>query len=116
MNIGHIELFVADPLVSQEFYTNILGWDVVTRQEGGFIWLQCGSIEVLLRPGDHKQRTDHYQNAQSALVLYTDDLPQTRQQLEARGLLFRGTDGSADCLTFTDPDGHWFQLVDPNLH
>jgi hypothetical protein len=45
-------------------------------------------------------------------VFYTDDVDKTAAELRARGLVFRGEDGPG-CLTFTDPDGHWFQLVNP---
>ena len=37
-------------------------------------------------------------------------------RLEEKGLRFRGNDGSHKCPTFTDPDGNWFQLVDPSDH
>ena len=42
------------------------------------------------------------------------DLEKSRNELISRGLIFRGTDGSDECLTFTDPDGNWFQLTDPD--
>jgi hypothetical protein len=29
-------------------------------------------------------------------------------------LTFRGDDGGDAFPTFTDPDGHWFQLANPN--
>ncbi len=116
MKIGHIELFAADPLASKDFYANVLGFHVTAIQEEQFVWLKCGDAEILLRPGRGSHQTAGYQDASSAIVLYTDDLWQMRQALQARGLQFQGTDGSAGCLTFTDPDGHWFQLADPGGH
>jgi hypothetical protein len=47
------------------------------------------------------------------IVLYCDDLDAKLAELKSRGLEIRGTDGSPRCPTFTDPDGHWFQLVNP---
>jgi hypothetical protein len=48
--------------------------------------------------------------------MYTNDLEETVDAFKKKGLEFKGTDGSEKCLTFTDPDGHWFQLVNPEDH
>ena len=57
-----------------------------------------------------------YKQAGIAFVLYTDDLPATLVELKQRGLVPSGNDGSAKCPTFADPDGHWFQVVNPQDH
>ncbi|MHC4473363.1 MAG: VOC family protein [Planctomycetota bacterium] len=114
MKIGHIELFVADPRASRSFYEEVLGFEVVAEQPGGFVWLALSGVEILLRPGGGPPRGDEYQEAANALVLYTQDLGKAVERLTARGLEFRGHDGSDRCLTFTDPDGNWFQLVNPD--
>jgi len=116
MRIGHIELFVRDPIKSKAFYSNVLGFTVVDVQGEEFVWLQNGTTEILLRPGVPPSPVAEYAEAPAGIVLYTDNLPETKRQLEAKGLEFRGTDGSAKCQTFTDPDGHWFQLVNPQDH
>lgn len=113
MRIGHTEIFVTDPVASRDFYERVLGFEVVQVQHGKFVWLRLGGREVLLRPGAPRAPSPDYQHSGSAIVLFTDDLDATRRELEARGLVFRGDDGPR-CLTFTDPDGHWFQLVDPD--
>ncbi len=41
-------------------------------------------------------------------------LKKAEAEMISKGLEFRGTDGSDECLTFTDPDGNWFQLTDPD--
>jgi len=116
MNLGHVEIFVSDPRKSQDFYVNVLGFELVTVQQDQFVWLRREDREVLLRPGRAAVSADSYQRAAIALVFYTEDLQQTKLELEARGLLFRGTDGTDRCLTFTDLDGNWFQLVNPRDH
>ena len=113
---GHIELFVEDPLTSKDFYEKVLGATVADVQNGEFVWLALGGMVLLLRPGSPGTPIPTYQGAPCGFVLYTDDLEGTRQELAGRGLEFRGTDGSDRCLTFTDPDGNWFQLVDPGDH
>jgi catechol 2,3-dioxygenase-like lactoylglutathione lyase family enzyme len=113
MRIGHIELFVRDPLISCKFYHDVLGFEVIAVQ-GRNVWVKLDQTEILLRPGEPPQSTANYGGA--GLVLYTDDLQATAAALQARGLKFSGTDGSPKCLTFHDPNGHWFQLVNPKDH
>lgn len=112
MRLGHVELFVRDPRVSRDFYERILGCEVTAVQHEMFVWLRFGEAQILLRPGPPPHPSRDYQSCGAAIVVYCDDLPLTRRELESRGLLFRGDDGP-ECPTFTDPDGHWFQLVDP---
>jgi catechol 2,3-dioxygenase-like lactoylglutathione lyase family enzyme len=114
MKPGHIEIFVKAPLESQKFYTDILGFKVEAVQHEKFVWLSSGELTILLRPGENRLNAESYQSANSAIVLYTDELEAAKSQLEAKGLVFKGTDGSPECLTFTDLDGNWFQLVNPN--
>ena len=115
MRIGHIELFVKDPLLSRDFYVGVLGFELVAEQgpEGQpprFIWLSCGGREILLRPGQPRAVVT-YQQAQSGIVLYSDKLEQTLAELKASGLNINGEDTGCPC--FSDPDGHWWQLVNP---
>jgi catechol 2,3-dioxygenase-like lactoylglutathione lyase family enzyme len=113
MKIGHIELFVVEPLASKEFFEKVLGFELVVQQSENLIWLKCGDVEILLRPAKASHHANSYAEASSAIVLYTEDVQKTAATLRERGLVFKGTDGQPDCLTFTDPDGHWFQLVNP---
>lgn len=116
MRIGHLELFVSDPVRARDFYLDVLGFDLEAEQEGGFTWLKLGEAEILLRPGGRGETAASYAKSPVGIVLYTDDLEGTAARLTARGLTFEGRDGSDRCLTFRDPDGHWFQLVDPSEH
>jgi catechol 2,3-dioxygenase-like lactoylglutathione lyase family enzyme len=116
MTLGHIELFVRDPLQSRNFYCDILGFEVVAIQEEKFVWLRSGQLEILLRPGSAGAAAPEYWNAPAGIVLYSDDLDRDALRLLKQGIEFRGNDGSDRCLTFTDLDDHWFQLVDPNDH
>ena len=116
MKFGHIEIFVTDPHKSKCFYQDVLGFELTVDQGGGYYWLQKGLIEILLRPGNPPKATNGYKSAHSGIVFYTDNLETTMQELQQRSLVFRGTVDSDKCFTFTDPDGNWFQLVDPNDH
>jgi catechol 2,3-dioxygenase-like lactoylglutathione lyase family enzyme len=114
MRFGHLELFVRDPAVARAFYEEALGLSVVGVQGGGdFVWLRLDEREVLLRKGEPPPAPSSYRAATLGIVLYTDDLPGTRRLLAERGVEFLGED-EPGCLVFRDPDGHWFQLVDPS--
>lgn len=113
---GHTEIFVRDPVKSKEFYEKILGFELVEIQKDKFIWLKLGTNIFLLRPGENKLIAEEYKNTNTGFVLYTGDLEKTKQELISRGLKFSGTDGSDKCPTFKDPDGNWFQLVNPEQH
>ena len=110
MKIGHIELCVSDPMVSLEFYKNVLGCTVTDIQSKKFIWLKFDETEILLRPSAKITRASNFSESPFNLVIYTDNLAATKQLLESRGLVFDGEDQG--CPLFSDPDGHWFQLVE----
>lgn len=117
MKAGHIELFVSSPLESLKFYCEILGFELVENQGDQFIWVKSGEVVILFRPAKGKKiKGSNYGESSFGLVLYTDNLDDQKEKLKKLGLVFKGTDGSDRCLTFTDPDGNWFQLVNPNEH
>jgi catechol 2,3-dioxygenase-like lactoylglutathione lyase family enzyme len=116
MKIGHIELFVTNPIASKEFYVEKLGFELLTVQQEQFVWLKLGDAEILLRPGVSYPAPPIYSGGRSGIVLYTDDLLGTVEIFRQRGVVFGVPDGADRCYTFMDPDGHWFQLVDPADH
>lgn len=116
MKIGHVEIFVKDPLKAKDFYIDVLGFELVEIQHNVIVWLKLNDYLIMLRPGKSASQSDSYQSTNKAFVIYTDDLDKTVAELKSRGLEFKGTDGSDRCLTFTDTDGNWFQLVNPNEH
>lgn len=113
MKIGHIERFVNDASASRNFYESVLGFEVAAVQSLDQVWVRCGEMEILLRKGN-PINTSRYETSNNGTVLFTDDLESTSQELTKRGLTFKGTVDTEKCLTFTDPDGHWFKLVNPN--
>lgn len=114
IKLGHIELFVQDPGYSLAFYRDLLGFTVTTIQAEQFVWLQLGTHELLLRPGSGQNKASAAGEMAMTLVLYTDALAETVAYLTQHGVHCQSApDG---CYLFTDPDGHWFQLVDPQTH
>jgi len=112
MRLGHFEIYVNDVMKAKAFYENVLGFRLVVVQGDKYVWLERDGVEFLLKPERKAPRPPRYQEAGSGIVLYCDNLAKTRSELESKGLKFLGTDGSDHCLTFTDLDGNWFQLVE----
>jgi catechol 2,3-dioxygenase-like lactoylglutathione lyase family enzyme len=118
MKLGHIEIFVKNPLESKKFYSDLLEFEIIDVQDNKFVWLKSGDSLILLRPSSYSEnsKATEYKNSKTGIVIYTDNLDKSSEKLKANGLVFKGTDGSEKCLTFTDPDGNWFQLVNPDDH
>lgn len=113
IQMGHTEIFVKNPLTAKDFYINALGFELEVIQHEKFVWLKKDSVVILLRPGNPVNPST-YQEANIAFVIYTDNLDEAKKNITSKGIEFKGTDGSENCLTFTDYDGNWFQLVDKN--
>jgi catechol 2,3-dioxygenase-like lactoylglutathione lyase family enzyme len=114
MEPGHIELFVRDVAVSAAFYVDVLGFELVAEQGGGrFVWVGLGNREVLLRLGEPRPPAAAYERTDVGLVLYTDDVTADVERLRSAGVACEAMPGEPGCFTFCDPDGHWWQLVDP---
>ncbi len=114
MRLGHAEIFVSDPIKSMSFYTDILGFQLEGIKHRQFVWLRKEGHSFLLRPGRKSPNIENYQQTPMSIVLYTENLKQSIDDLQSHGVEIKGCDGSHDCPTFTDPDGNWFQLVNPN--
>ena len=111
MHVGHLELPVRDPMASLAWYTDVLGFELEVNQGDTFIWLVCGGTTVMLRPsGEGRPVVSPDPDAAPNVVLYTTDLDATSKRLAERGVELERRDR---CFHFRDPDGHWFQLVDP---
>ena len=113
MRLGHIEIFVNEPLRSKEFYINILGFELIEIQHEKFVWLKKRESVILLRPGINHIIHKTYQETDIAFVMYTDNIENALADLKSSNIEIKGSDGDG-CYTFTDPDGNWIQLVDPS--
>lgn len=115
IELGHTEIFVKNPLTAKDFYVDVLGFEIEVIQHEKIVWLVKDSRAILLRPGN-PVNPKTYQEANIAFVIYTDNLKDVKEYFASKGVIFKGTDGSENCLTFTDNDGNWFQLVNKEEH
>ena len=96
MKFGHIELFVNNPGISKEFFVNVLNFELVSDQNPSTIWVKMNETELLLREGKGS-KTLNYKESNVGLVIYTDKLLKSKEELEGRGLIFQGIDESDKC-------------------
>lgn len=75
--MGHIGIFVKEPLKAKDFYMDALGFEILEIQHGKFVWLKKDSSLILLRPGNPKN-PDTYQKANIAFVIYADNLEEAK--------------------------------------
>lgn len=108
MRIGHIELPVSDPRSSARFFADVLGFQIEIDDED-VSWVRLGGFELQLRRG-RPHVIDHDEDAVN-LVLYSEDVTSGVNRLHAAGVT---TSERANCHHFRDPDGYWWQLVDPS--
>jgi len=104
MKFGHLELTVRSPGESAAFFADRLGFTLVADQGGGFLWIEKGGLEILLRAGSPDP-------GRAEIVFYTNTLAEDVARLESRGVAL---EQRGHCHHFTDLDGHRFQLVNPH--
>lgn len=82
-------VFVDDQEKAVKFYTEVLGFEMVTNVPvGEFNWVTVGSkqVELLLEPNDNQIAKDYQEGLKKqgipALMLFTDDLDQEFARLK----------------------------------
>jgi catechol 2,3-dioxygenase-like lactoylglutathione lyase family enzyme len=101
LEFGHIEIFVKDPLKSLEFYTNVLGFELMEVQGDKFVWVKMGDRAVLLREGGNDIPAETYQETNITIVIYTYDVEETLRLCKQKGLVIKGDDAAA---RYSGPD------------
>lgn len=107
---------VSDQVRALSFYTNVLGFRIVTDQpyDDRQRWIEIGipgavSRLVLFTPSGHENRIGTF----SQVTLYADDVQHTYEQLLAKGVTFSQAPKESDwgiAAVFEDPDGNSFVL------
>lgn len=117
-NIGLSWITVADFKKSHEFFTKTLGLTTDSyNPEMGWMELKGQSGECSLGVGAYTpEHGETDKPGQNAVVTFTvDDLLASKKTLESNGVKFVGEileiPGHVKMVTFLDPDGNKFQLV-----
>lgn len=109
--IGHVVLNVRDLAVSEHFYTEVLGFQVSLRRDGG-TFLTCGKIHhdlaLIQAPDDPVPAGDLGLNHIAVQIEDMDALREVHRRLESYGApIDHLTDhGMTKSVYFRDPDGN----------
>ena len=114
--VKFVSVYVSDQDAALEFYTQKLGFALVSDQPMGpgarWIELRIPGAEtgvVITRPMRPEQAVGLFQN----MAFVTDDVQKTYEELAARGVHFRQpprTEPWGTSAIFDDPDGNTFVL------
>lgn len=115
--VKHVSIPVKDQDKALKFYTEILGFEVLTDAEFGpdgqrWIELKIPGAEtqvVLFTPEGHEDRVGTFSN----IVFFSDDIKKTYKELKAKGVKFTKDLTEEPWGTFTifqDPEGNTFCL------
>jgi catechol 2,3-dioxygenase-like lactoylglutathione lyase family enzyme len=117
--LGHVVYEVSDVARSTEFWTNIMGFTVSDRNEGGMVFLHSAgdhhSIALVPSPGKKKPGKDALQIHHWAMEVDSEEtLFKARDFLQARGIPItyegRRGPGSNIGVEFQDPDGYTVEI------
>jgi catechol 2,3-dioxygenase-like lactoylglutathione lyase family enzyme len=109
-------VYVNDLDVSREFYRDALGLRVI-EEDPGCVKFDCGQVILALnRASDFNVNLPNKKDRSTEIVFLVDNLTETREVLESRGVQFQPTSNEepGKIVNFYDPDGHWYTLYEPS--
>lgn len=116
-NLDHVGIHVADVVVSQNFYQDVLGLTALPRPDLGFpgAWLRIGSVQELHLIG-RNARPD-LPPTERHFAMAVRSAADFAAHLDAQGVAFEGPrprpDGAIQ-IFLRDPDGHVIELLEPH--
>jgi len=119
MTIKKIELgwiTVANLKKSKNFFTDMGLKLVESQEEWGWMELQGTEGGTLLGVGEASEKNSNKPGHNAVLTFTVDDLVKSKKEMEAKGVKFvdeiMEVPGDVKMVTFVDPDGNNFQLVE----
>src|SRR5260370_17801907 len=114
--VVYMFVYVSDLAVSRYFYKDRLGLRII-EEDAGCVKFDCGHVILALnRAADFNIPLPNTKDRSTEIVFLVDSVAETRAALESRGVQFLPTSSEepGEIANFYDPDGHWFQLYEPN--
>jgi catechol 2,3-dioxygenase-like lactoylglutathione lyase family enzyme len=107
MQLRRVILFTSHLAEMADFYSNVLGLEVIGREDG-WVDFAAGACSLALHAGPSKVG-----NRSPKLAFYAADVAATRATLLKKGLILAGpvkSTGRFDMCDCKDPDGNRFQI------
>ncbi|HEU4324157.1 MAG TPA: VOC family protein [Roseiflexaceae bacterium] len=115
--VQELRLTVADLAASVEFYSRVLGLELLERGNGQ-ARLATGTVDLLLQAGALAPDGKTIRHDKYLIVFYAADIAATHAELIQRGLVFKATRvGYSDIggtARFADPSGHVLCIYEPS--
>lgn len=118
-------LYVADLPAAQDFYTQVLGLELFSQQDGRHVFLRCGGQMLLLFNASASEVSDgnfppHGTRGAGHLAFAVGeaDLPAWRERLQQAGIAIEKVidwPGGGRSLYFRDPSGNSLELATPKI-
>ncbi len=123
--LGHVVLYVCDPMASADWYCDILGMEAVIRDQripGAFLSLGRRDHDIALfkAPDDRRLGQHDFDHVSFEIDGGLEDLKAFHDKLKQRGVRVTGVvdHGISYGVYFLDPDGHqlevFYQRVEPD--
>jgi catechol 2,3-dioxygenase-like lactoylglutathione lyase family enzyme len=122
-------LYVDDLVRAERYYTDVLGLEFVSRQEGRHVFFRCGQAMVLLfNPLASREASlvagtpiplhGAFGAGHAAFAASEAELPKWRAHLESQGVAIEQTidwPGGGQSLYFRDPAGNSLEFATPRI-
>jgi len=117
LTLQHVEIHVSSIPEAREFYIDKLGLKLLDETpELDLIAVRAGGVRISLFGGYERNQTPNSNHVGTHIILRTDDLEQTIEELEARGVAFRGevveAGGFIKDIETMDPDGNVIEIAE----
>ncbi len=116
-SLDHVALHVADVVISEGFYRQVLGLESLSRPAFDFpgAWLRIGSSQQLHLIGGRSEAVSSHSRG-THFAVRVDDLDAWARQLRIQEADFSGPHRRPDGwrqIFVIDPDGHYVELNQP---
>jgi predicted enzyme related to lactoylglutathione lyase len=117
LQLQHVEIHVSSVEKAKEFYVTKLGLEILEEIPAlNLLALKAGGVRISIF-GGYEPDTDPFgKKASTHIILRTDDIQKTKEELTKRGVEFKGeifeAPGFIRDIATTDPDGNVIEIAE----
>jgi glyoxylase I family protein len=117
LQLHHVEIHVSSVEKAKEFYVTKLGLEILEEIPAlNLLALKAGSVRISIFGGYEPDRDPFAKKAGTHIILRTDDIQKTKEELTKRGVVFKGeifeAPGFIRDIATTDPDGNVIEIAE----
>jgi predicted enzyme related to lactoylglutathione lyase len=117
LQLQHVEIHVSSVERAKEFYVTKLGLEILEEIPSlNLLALKAGGVRISIFGGFEPNLNPFEKKAGTHLILRTDNIENTKDELTKRGVVFRGeifeAPGFIRDISTTDPDGNVIEIAE----